>query len=61
MAISEGSTVLHCILWNLSEFLSEFSALATTLYDIVIVKGLHLGFLRRECRTKIKFSSAVTL
>lgn len=42
------------------EFLSEFSALATTLYDIVIVKGLHLGFLRRECRTKIKFSSAVT-
>ena len=61
MAVSEGSTVLHCILCNLSEFLSEFSALTGTLYYSVIVKGLHLGFLRRECRTKIKFSPAVTL
>ena len=59
MAVSEGSTVLHCILWNLSEFLSEFSALANTLYYIVIVTGLHLGFLSRECSSKIKFSSTV--
>ena len=59
MAVSGGSTVPHCILWNLSEFLSEFSTLATTLYYIVIVKGLHLGFLSIECSSKIKFSSTV--